>query len=368
MSDTEIPLTWLEQQQMKLRAKREGKRYDHRTMEEKQLVSELKNAQSRLKHRRALSDAEEAAIIDQYAFTDDELSFSPNGPLQRARSPSPEKMPPLVRASSPDSARRRRETTVKEKTFVFRTTSPKPGRREMLSPEPVQQVQQQQTRTDKKKSDSYYVSGLERPPFTNHQTKYVFSISPPRHEAVSEHYIGAVATKPPLGRASAPASPLIPQRSSSKEAVIRSRSVTRESGTHGRSTLQRNRSDSSFDREHARPLSPQRALSCSPPPTHPGTVSTLPAGYPAGLPAGFPATLPHGIPPPGVTYSYHTHSYKKRTHKPDKKPKGEYSCRLESLTTEIRSNGHTWLEDMCLKKISDIPSMAQCNTVVSLVH
>lgn len=189
-SDSELPGSWLHQQQQKLRAKREGKDnfVHHRSQQEKQLVSELKNAQTSIKKKRAQSDAEEQAIIDQFMQNDHQDVFTQNGTY---RSQSPEKV----------------------------TTYKKPS-----SPQPIRRTYS----TDSHKSEkSYFVSGLERPPFSTAQTKYTFSVSPPK-SATMNGISGKPPPSPALVRASAPSSPLVPIRSSSKEAVVRSRSVTRE--------------------------------------------------------------------------------------------------------------------------------------------
>ena len=190
-SDSELPGSWLHQQQMKLRQKREGRDTiaHHRNEREKQLVKELKTAQTSIKKKRAQSDADEQEIINQIIRSEQDV-FAQNGTY---RSPSPEK--PYQKPTSPQPIRR---------TYS----------------------------TDSHKSEkSYFVSGLEKPPFTTAQTKYTFSVSPPK-------YSNGISGKPPPSpgplRASAPSSPLVPVRGSSKDAMVRSRSVTKEWSTHTR--------------------------------------------------------------------------------------------------------------------------------------
>ena len=191
-SDSEVPSSWLQQQQQKLRAKRESKEsIAHRSEQEKRLVMELKNAQTSIKKKRAVNEADEQAVIEQFMQQDQDV-FAQNGPAFGVRSPSPEKV-----------------TT----TYMKRS-----------SPEPIRQVYPTDTQKTEK---SYFVSGLERPPFSTAQTKYTFSVSPPK-SSLTNGISGKPPPSPMLGRASAPSSPLIPVRSSSRDAMVRSRSVTRE--------------------------------------------------------------------------------------------------------------------------------------------
>ncbi len=307
-SDSELPRSWLQQQQLKLRAKREGKDYGFRTEQEKQLVHELRGAQMKFKSKRAMSEAEEDAILAQYSNQD--VFAQHNGPVEfNIRTSSPEKTPPLIKSMTPEPPPRRlssppprrispprartppmRSRSVgsppplsrspprrsldtrgrdhhKQESFVFRTTSPRPIRREIrhdvfMSPEPLRRSHSMEHNHNHKTEKTYFVSGLERPAFTTHQTKYVFSISPPKQSSFSETY--TVKSKPPpspgMGQ-SAPTSPIIPLRgTSSKEAVMRSRTITPDwQPTHGH-PLTRQLSDTSFDRygfySSSPPLSP----------------------------------------------------------------------------------------------------------------
>ena len=324
-SDSEMPYTgnWLQQQQMKLRQKREGKGWGVRTQQEKQLVNELKSAQMRFTSKRAQSDAEEEAILAQYSNR--ELFAAQNGPAF-IRSPSPEKTPPLIKPTTPEPPPRRHSSPPRRyspprskstpphkspprksrsperkthESFVFRTTSPRPVRREFnvtrefASPEPLRRSHSmdRHTSSSHKTEKTYYVSGLERPAFTTHQTKYVFSVSPPKSSMGYHEYHGSIRTKPPPSpaalRASAPTSPLIPQRgTSSKEAVIRSRTLSRDWVSP---SLPRQNSDTSFDRyrDYSPPLSP----------------TTLPANY--SMPPETAAYVPtnYSMPPDSAHYT-----------------------------------------------------------------
>lgn len=164
-SDSDPTATWLMQQKQKLRAKRDGSL--GRTREEKELVNELRSAQTRMKHRRTQSEADEASVISQYGLNDQHTFQQQNAYM---KSPSPERVD-----------------------------------------------LQDQYKTEKR----FFVSGLERPPFTTAQTKYTFSVN------------DSVASKPPpspgLGRPTTPGSPQIPVRgNSSHEAVQRSRTTQRD--------------------------------------------------------------------------------------------------------------------------------------------
>lgn len=168
--------SWLQEQQQKLQSLKDQRDMPQRNEQERKLVAELKSAQSTLTRRRAQSEAEEDAIAREYAKTDRNV-FTQNGPTY-AITPSP--------------------------------TSPRMERKE---------------RTER----NFFVSGIERPPFTTHQTKYTFSVSPPQ----------SGNTRPPVGRYSAPNSPIVPVRgNSSHEAVVRTRTIsTRDYQTNGNDPL-----------------------------------------------------------------------------------------------------------------------------------
>lgn len=224
-SDSEEPMSWLERQQIKLRAKREGRTWRNRTEQERQLVTELRTAQTSLARRRAQSEVEENPILDQYSQPD----FStPNGPSFDSYS--------------------------QDERYGRKPVSPD-FRRKAMTPDPIRRSY---SVSDSQKSEkSYWVSGLERPPFTTHQTKYTFSISPPKHSVTNtEAYLGNVTAKPPPspapGRSSAPGSPTIPQRGTSSREAVKSRTTTRDYQSQGR-PLYRHRSDVSFERFRSLP-------------------------------------------------------------------------------------------------------------------
>ncbi|XP_070186091.1 tensin-3-like isoform X8 [Littorina saxatilis] len=58
--------SWLQQQQQKLQRMKDGRDSTGRTEQEKQLVQELRSAQNRYYNKRALSEAEEQAMMDSY--------------------------------------------------------------------------------------------------------------------------------------------------------------------------------------------------------------------------------------------------------------------------------------------------------------
>ena len=166
---TEGEQSWLQEQQQKLQSMKDHRDMPRRTEQERKLVAELKSAQSTLTRRRAESEAEEDAVVQQYAKKDRNV-FAPNGPAY-AVTPSPTSPPQIDHAE----------------------------------------------RSEK----NYFVSGIERPPFTTHQTKYTFSVSPPQSGTTRP------GNKPPVGRFSAPGSPVVPVRGvSSQEAVVRTRTIS----------------------------------------------------------------------------------------------------------------------------------------------
>jgi hypothetical protein len=272
-SDTEEPLTWLERQQAKLQARRDDRTWHKRSEQEKKLVAELRSAQNSLNHRRAVSDVEEDSIMQQYTKVN--RSYVHNGVQQSSYSQQ-------ERSFSTSSAPPRRPPSPTQEALLNR---------------PVEVVctatQQQQQETERQRIErlhqrsqsvpvvdsyhdsslssekSYWVSGLERPPFTTHQTKYTFSVSPPK-PAVASHLTETVTTiksKPPpspIGRISAPTSPIIPTRgTSSREAVARSRSLS----TQGRQSSDPELSELVPPRPTPPPyatLYPQRAASLPP--------------------------------------------------------------------------------------------------------
>ena len=316
------------------------------------LVAELKTAQSRIRSKRAVSDAEEQMIIDQYVKSDQDL-FTMNGPSHGLRSPSPDRSTPVfsrppkspspdrnfvnerkiqvssptptsykpvefqfglkgpisperekrsyhtesyerrflgernyssLRSASPEKMFRKqrsperqsrpleRGNTVPKRsyslehtydlethrtispeprspkrddgTFRFRTTSPRPVVRSasMGGYHHHKRSHSFSEASTEKSEKTYFVSGLERPAFTTHQTKYVFSVSPPKSSTARSE-----GGKPSLSPEPTPPpqyQPMIPQRSSSREFMARQRSLRQEWGSHGRKLT-----DTSFDRD-----------------------------------------------------------------------------------------------------------------------
>ncbi|CAH1789423.1 unnamed protein product [Owenia fusiformis] len=203
--------SWLEQQKMKLAQKRGGDynappqfRKQH-SYQEKALVAELVDVQNKIARKRVASESDQAVLADR---TNVQVS---NGPMTQ---------------SAPQS--------------------------------------DHNSNTYKAQKD-YYVSGVEvdkSRPFspTPSKTEYTFMIKGSTLERNQNESNGAKTYgKPPPspipGRNnSAPGSPLIPQRSSSRGAVARSRSSTDWTKN---SQLQRQNSDLTYDRDKA-PLPIQR--------------------------------------------------------------------------------------------------------------
>ena len=200
-SDSEHSLSWLQQQQAKLQARREGRgSLDQRSRQEKQLVNELRNAQSSLQRRRAESESQEREILEQYSRQDIGGVFS--------AVPTTNGVPPYATVKGDE----RRPIGGKLQRSASALESG------------------EYTKAEKK----YWVTGVERPPFTTHQTKYTFSVSPPKNSTDS------LRNKPPPGPygRSAPTSPIIPQKntttSTSQSQNQRSKSVTKEWQSQGR--------------------------------------------------------------------------------------------------------------------------------------
>lgn len=197
--------SWLQQQQMKLRARREGREIEDlnkRTAQEKLLVAELKNAQKGYQVRRTHSESEERPVVESYTsryVTRTEASkgsSQPNGPL----------------------------------VHHYRHTS-----------EP------RDLRTTESHTEKKSVSVQQQP------ISYTVTITPGQQR---DKHQGAITTKPPPspGPVRSP-SPIAPSRSSSRE-VMKSRTWQ----SHNR-PLARQRSDTSYDRERSlkwqRPESPK---------------------------------------------------------------------------------------------------------------
>ncbi|XP_074662708.1 tensin-3-like [Tubulanus polymorphus] len=231
-SSGDTTLSWLHQQQQKLRYRRDSERTD----QEKQLVQELKNAQTRLITKREMNEAEERAVFDHYS-----PAFEPS---------------PNEGISTYSRVEKRYET----QGSPFRS-SPGPysityttaghGSNPNLSID--SQVHHQPTVT----TDSYatvIVGGLgqtSKPPPSPAQQQQ-------QQLQQQQQYVQQTT------HTSAPTSPVAPVRgSSSRDAVLRTRSntVRNEWQSHSR-PLQRQRSDTSFDRD--RPVSFRSSRHSSP--------------------------------------------------------------------------------------------------------
>ena len=238
-SDSDQPLTWLQQQQLKLRAKKEGRDPGYmmstpsdpssspatprRTEQERLLVKELKSAQTKIMHKRAQSEADAEEVLREYypVHQRHHSEVAQNGTTSRA---------------------------------INIPFSMSHNRSDVMSPNGSD--------SSYKTEKSFFVSGLERPPFTTSQTQYTFSVSPPTSQAgfdAADNTYGAIMThKPPpvpAGRSSAPTSPIIPTRSSSRGVVERSRTTTtttREWQTQGK-PFAKQQIDSSFEDDIIKP-------------------------------------------------------------------------------------------------------------------
>ena len=270
-SDSEDQLSWLQQQQAKLQAKRDGRKWHHRTDTEKKLVAELKNAQNSFTRKRAQSEAEEDTIMQEYARQD--RSGYQNGSV----TPTPTYRSEI---SSPSPDRDRDRDGYRSQRFW---ASPSP------TPESVRKTEsryREETKADK----TFWVSGLERPPNTTQQTKYTFSVSPP------------VTAKPPPSPGpyrSAPSSPIVPQRSQASREAVRSRSANRDmNGRHHT----RQRSDTTFDRDRdlSPPILAQATLPRSQGSPHHVPYSSLPPQPPSSIPT---PRSPYHNPDPSPTSS-----------------------------------------------------------------
>ena len=132
----------------------------------------------------------------------------------------------------------------------------------------------------------YFVSGVERPPFTTHQTKYTFSVSPS----------STLMSKPPPspgvgGQPMTPSSPQIPVRGTSSHEAVQSRTSQRDWSSQCRS---KTKSDG-YKESTVGPIRPKS----------PGGLP--PGGIPPG---GIP---PGGIPPGGIPPGYQSYTYSKVT-------------------------------------------------------
>ncbi|XP_013414657.1 tensin-1 isoform X4 [Lingula anatina] len=251
-SSSEEPMSWLQQQQAKLKARREGRDLldlERRTVQEKQLVAELKNAQNRYQVRRRQSESDEQAVIESYRKAEKRENVFQNGPV----SPQP---------VSPKS-----EPWVYRPPERYRPPSapPEPYRRQM-SPESTYKAEK-----------SVFVQ-------STNPVSYTVTITPGKQKPPP---IGTIATKPPR-----PTSPSIPARTSSRNVMS-----MRHWQSHGK-PLRRQASDTSHDRE--RPMKWSSQGTQTPPSTPPRTASPAP-------PAGYSTAQHH--------YTYTTNIYQQKEDK-----------------------------------------------------
>lgn len=265
-SDSEETRSWLDEQRWKLESKRSGKSYQQHSRLEKQLISDLKS------HLVSSGKYTETTQSD----TEDHRTMSPPRQQQHQQQEQEQRARPIgvrlnassyddVSAKPPTSSLRRgggggqqmsdnEDLSPKERTMTKQTEAVLYGGSyddvvkattfDLGSPggtqgprvatagatttgrrgEPVRSLSlgddpNRQKATYKTKA-SFFVSGIERPAFSTHQTKYTFSVSPIMFEDDS---LGRNHPPAPPPRSSAPTSPLIPKRGdSSREAVQRS--------------------------------------------------------------------------------------------------------------------------------------------------
>ena len=134
-SDSEEPLSWLEQQKIKLHTKQETS-WRNRTAKQMQLMTELKSAQIQFTKKDELENDKE-----NYKGRDNNFD----------------------RCNSP----KKTENVSAKRDFIFPKQSPRTA-------------SNQDSQSAFKSEKNYFISGIERPPFTTHQTKYTFSVSPPK--------------------------------------------------------------------------------------------------------------------------------------------------------------------------------------------
>lgn len=216
-SDSDMPYSWLQQQQLKLRAMKDG--HDKkRTQQEMMLVQELKSAQTKYITKRAESDTDERATQEIFNASSPPLLM--NGPVSPPRS----------------------QGVTSQTYHVYKT----------------ERSQSQPTKLQPLPDDSVFDSYFETHNTQNRENNIVFGASKP------------LSNKPPPSpttvRAITPTLPIIPpvRSSSSKDAVHRTRTTTTNTSREWQASerpLQRQNSDTSFDRSrknviHARSHTP----------------------------------------------------------------------------------------------------------------
>jgi len=200
VSDSEDPLTWLDEQQARMRSTRRSGTWRERTVRERQLVAELQSAQNALATIRASSST--SGLRPR--------THSESDGLDRNVTSSHYRTAPLDRSSeySDDGRHDDLASTRYRSSTTARRTSETSG--SLRSGRDGYDVDQ-----------GHFVSGIERPPYTTQQTVYTFSVGPQRTGSLE---YGLSSNYSTLNNRTA--SPGIPDRKeSSREAVQRSRTV-----------------------------------------------------------------------------------------------------------------------------------------------
>jgi len=189
---SEEPITWLDQQKMKLRTRQETKGWMGQSTQQKQLMEELKAVQLKCAEKRVERELLNSTV-EQYAE-------HTNSHLTQAQSPTGQGLVCQVYVGNGDL--RAEKSASSSLSLQSEKTSASNGESKDMC----------------KSERSYYVSGIERPPFTTHQTKYVFSVSSPH---VSGGHPGSMSpTLQLLQKVSTKCSPPTPLRGeSSREAM-----------------------------------------------------------------------------------------------------------------------------------------------------
>jgi hypothetical protein len=195
---------WLEQQQQKLTMRRRSR---ERTPQERQLVKELQSAQDKLLSKRAQSNAEEQAILDTYNHNDADLSGY---------------------MSDPEGSSRKYFSKVQKR---YRTTDG-PGSYNTI--QNVYSTSSYTTYTSSVNSTSYMPTSATE---TYSQVGPTPTTKPPPSPVMQRSNFG-----------NTPPSPMVPTRTSSKDAVSRSRSLNRSEWTTYQQSLQHQNSEPSYDR------------------------------------------------------------------------------------------------------------------------
>ncbi len=177
MSDSEDQLAWLQEQRTRLQQSvRKSSTWRDKTVQEKQLVSELRSAQNALATLRGRAQSE-SDDLDRQTFT--------------RRTPVDSKYSAEYNGSADENGR-----------FSRRTSAESSYRRDRFDVQP-----------------GHFVSGLERQPFTTQQTVYTFSVSPHRTASLDNGL--STSNYSTMNRS---ISPSVPERtSSSHDAFLKSR-------------------------------------------------------------------------------------------------------------------------------------------------